>query len=94
MAANSLRIVEPPVQAGEAAPPTVLMRIDEVAAWFGVTTKTWRAWDQKGRCPMSVRMGTRAIYWRRDELQEWIEAGLPDREAWNAIKAAKQRRRF
>ncbi len=31
--------------------------------------------------PLPVRLG-RLVRWRRDELEEWVAAGLPNREVW------------
>ena len=45
--------------------------------------RTWRTWDAGGRIPRPVRIG-RSTLWRTDELREWIAAGCPCREQWEA----------
>lgn len=45
--------------------------------------RTWRTWDSQGLIPRPVRIG-RSTLWRADELREWIVAGCPRREQWEA----------
>ncbi len=47
--------------------------------------RTWRTWDAAGWIPRPVRIG-RSTLWRLDELQEWVAAGCPRREEWEARK--------
>ncbi len=45
-----------------------------------------------GKLPLPVRFGARGVRWYVLEIQQWIEAGQPDREQWERAKAsAKQR---
>lgn len=42
-----------------------------------------------GLLPAHVAMG-RVHRWSREELEKWLEAGAPDRQTWEVIKAAKK----
>jgi len=67
----------------------VLLTAGEAAEMFKCTSRTWRQWDAQGKIPQPIRIG-RNIYWRNDELLEWIEADCPPRQLWQKIrKAAK-----
>jgi predicted DNA-binding transcriptional regulator AlpA len=83
---------ESPVSAAPSAagrtPPTVtenklLLKAKEAAATCGKSVRTWRTWDAAGWIPRPVRIG-RSTLWRADELREWISAGCPRREQWEA----------
>jgi predicted DNA-binding transcriptional regulator AlpA len=57
------------------------------ARWLATLTarserSVWRD-HVAGLLPRPVRLG-RAVRWRRDEILAWIEAGCPDRQAWDA----------
>jgi predicted DNA-binding transcriptional regulator AlpA len=41
-----------------------------------------------GRIPAPVRIGSRPR-WRREEILAWVQAGCPDRRAWELLKAGK-----
>ena len=42
-----------------------------------------------GRIPAPVRIGSRPR-WRREEILAWVQAGCPDRQAWEVLyKAGK-----
>jgi hypothetical protein len=42
--------------------------------------------------PAVLRSGRKLLV-RRDELERWIQAGMPDSRAWLAMEAAARRRR-
>ena len=48
----------------------------------GRCERTWRTWDAAGRVPRPVRIG-RSVFWRPEEIAQWIEAGCPDRKTWD-----------
>jgi len=56
-----------------------LLDVRAVAQMIGCGTRTvWRLAD-RGGMPMPIRPGgTRAVRWRRAELEAWIEQGAPD----------------
>lgn len=43
--------------------------------------------DAAGKLPAPVRIG-RSKRWRAAEIDAWLQAGCPDRHAWEAVKAA------
>ena len=55
----------------------------DAAAMCGKSLRTWRTWDAAGWIPQPVRIG-RSTLWRVDELREWVAAGCPRREEWEA----------
>jgi len=61
--------------------PSLLLSAVEAAQLCGCSERTWRSWDSAGHIPLPVRIG-RSVYWRPDELREWIEAGCPNRATW------------
>jgi excisionase family DNA binding protein len=64
-------------------PAPLLLTARQAANVCGKSLRTWRTWDSNGRIPSPVRIG-RSTLWRRDELQEWVTAGCPRREEWEA----------
>ena len=39
-----------------------------------------------GRLPEPVRLGGRAVRWRKAELLRWIDAACPCRDRWNVLE--------
>jgi len=66
-----------------------LMSADELADKLRVTERHVRSMDSCGQLPEPVRLG-RAVRWRRDEIFNWIAAGCPSRDRWNAIKGRQR----
>ena len=64
-------------------PDPLLVTAKQAAAMCGKSLRTWRTWDAAGWIPRPVRIG-RSTLWRVDELQEWVAAGCPRREEWEA----------
>jgi len=56
-----------------------LLDVRAVATMLGCGARTvWRLAD-RGAMPAPIRPGgTRAVRWRRGELESWIEQGAPD----------------
>ena len=48
-----------------------------------------RTWDAAGRLPAPLRIGGRVV-WSVAEIKQWIRAGCPLREEWEARKAASR----
>jgi len=65
---------------------SLLITAREAARLCGRSLRCWRTWDASGQIPRPVRIGSRSTLWRADELREWIAAGCPPREAWEARK--------
>ncbi len=64
-------------------PATLLVTAKQAAAMCGKSLRTWRSWDSAGWIPRPVRIG-RSTLWRADELREWVVAGCPRRQEWEA----------
>jgi excisionase family DNA binding protein len=61
--------------------PPLLLSAQILAKRLGVSVRTlWRL-RTSGKLPQPVRLGG-AIRWRATEIDAWIAAGCPDREAW------------
>lgn len=61
----------------------LLLTAKQAAAICGKSLRTWRTWDSAGWIPQPVRIG-RSTLWRADELRDWVAAGCPRREEWEA----------
>jgi predicted DNA-binding transcriptional regulator AlpA len=61
----------------------LLVTAKRAAQICGKSLRTWRTWDSAGLIPQPVRIG-RSTLWRIDELREWIAAGCPRRQEWEA----------
>ncbi len=53
--------------------------------------RTIRTWDAAGKLPMPIRLGGRVL-WIVDEIRDWLAAGAPDRDTWEAAKAREKGR--
>jgi len=62
---------------------TLLVTAKQAASTCGKSLRTWRTWDAAGLIPRPVRIG-RSTLWRVDELREWVAAGCPCRQEWEA----------
>lgn len=74
----------------EAATSTTqrLLRDREVARVMGVSKSMIHKRNRMGLLPMPIRIG-RVLRWDANEIQAWIDAGLPSREKWTALKGGK-----
>ncbi len=52
--------------------------------------RTVCTWDSAGRLPRPVRVGGRVL-WMVAEIRDWLDAGAPPREEWEARKQAARR---
>ena len=59
----------------------ILITGAEASLLCGCSKRTWRLWDALGYTPQAVNIG-RAKYWRYREVEAWISAGCPKRDAW------------
>ena len=57
-----------------------------VAELLGVSRSLVFKLDSQGRLPRGIRLGKRKV-WFVEELRDWLRAGAPSRERWEAIKA-------
>lgn len=59
----------------------VVVPVSAVADMLYVSERHIWALNSSGRLPRPIRLG-RAVRWDRNELERWIAAGAPTREAW------------
>ena len=52
--------------------------------------RTVRTWDAAGKLPKPIRIGGRVV-WLVDEIRAWLDAGAPNRDEWEARKAASRK---
>lgn len=62
---------------------------DDVAGLLQVSLRHVAAMNSSGRLPRPIRLG-RAVRWLANEFHEWLAAGAPARDKWDAMKAAKR----
>jgi predicted DNA-binding transcriptional regulator AlpA len=67
----------------------LLLRAADAAALCGKSERTWRSWDAAGLIPRPVRIG-RSTFWRPQELRAWVDAGCPNRTAWQQLREARE----
>jgi predicted DNA-binding transcriptional regulator AlpA len=65
-----------------------LLRAPEAAAICGVAVATWTRLNDAGLVPAGFKLAGSRV-WRRRELIRWVEAGMPDRSAWEAIERGR-----
>ena len=63
---------------------TLAIDAQALAAHLGVSVRHVRRMDAAGQIPRPLRFG-RAVRWSRVEIEEWMFAGSPDRETWEAL---------
>lgn len=70
-----------------AVPSPALLDGAAAAAWAGISPKTWRRWQGHGLVPLPVTVGSRS-YWRRMDLERWVELGCPPTRRFRVQLAA------
>lgn len=77
----------PPAPAAGRAPPPLLVDAREAARLCGVGRTLWLQLASAGRVPMPVRLGRRTLWRCRGPggLAEWVAAGCPGRDRWQAM---------
>ncbi len=63
----------------------LLLTATEVGELLGIGKSTLWRWHSEGRIPLPVHVGGRTK-WKASEIHEWVEAGCPARDRWEAIK--------
>src|SRR5262249_54234403 len=68
----------------------LLLRAAPAAAYAGGSEPPGWRWDAAGRTPGGHKVSAGVKVWSRPELDAWAGAGLPDRAAWEVMKAAQR----
>ncbi|PTC03194.1 DNA-binding protein [Vibrio mediterranei] len=77
--------------------PNRLMRLKEVIHTCGLSRASIYSFMEEGTFPQSVSLSTRAIGWRYQDVQNWIEEKIKERNEKLAKQAelkAKQEKRY
>lgn len=63
-----------------------LIDMPAVSKLLGLAERTvWRMLST-GAIPAPLRLGTKIIRWRADEIRGWIETGCPDQKTWEKVR--------
>lgn len=57
-----------------------LIRLKEVIALTSLSRSSIYKFISEGRFPKSVSLGDRAVAWIKEEIEEWIEARIAERD--------------
>lgn len=79
-------VADPPA---DAADPPLVVDARRLAAMLCASVRSVRKWDSAGVLPRPVRVGGRVV-WRVSEICNWLDAGAPDRQTWERIRAARK----
>lgn len=60
-----------------------------LATMLGLSVRTIRAMDAAGKLPRPVRLG-HAVRWPLRIIEDWLDAGAPDRRTWQAMQEDKR----
>lgn len=71
---------------------SVVLAVDarHLARMLCLSVRTVRAMDAGGKLPRPLRLGGRSIRWLVTEIHSWLQAGAPDRVAWEARKGSSE----
>ncbi|RCS41247.1 DNA-binding protein [Bremerella cremea] len=61
----------------------LLLSQTELARLLELSSRTISRMNASRKIPQPVRVG-RSVRWRRDEVEQWIAAGCPERNEWEA----------
>ncbi|WP_166827331.1 helix-turn-helix transcriptional regulator [Thalassoroseus pseudoceratinae] len=78
------------------APPLTLTQ-EELARELRVDVRSIRRWNNAGKLPRPINLGTRAPRWLRETIVRWLASAhrtgeLPDRKEWEALEAQRNDR--
>lgn len=60
----------------------------DAAALLGISRAQFFKLHSAGKVPAPVYLGAKAPRWSVAELRAWLEAGCPDRQAWQRLRRA------
>lgn len=64
-----------------------------LARMLGQSRSTIKNWDLQGITPGATCVINGWRYWHREDILEWIRAGCPTRERWDAERVLAKMRR-
>ena len=70
-------------------PDALLLSVPEVCRMLNIGKSLFYTMHSTGRLgPMPHKLGRRSL-WNRQELIDWINAGMPARERWQTLKETR-----
>jgi predicted DNA-binding transcriptional regulator AlpA len=79
---------QPEQHNGDAKPTsTLLWTAEDLANELRLSLRQIRRLDVTGKLPRPVKIGGRAIRWPRASIERWVQAGCPDRKAFERSEA-------
>ena len=57
----------------------------DVAKLLNISLRHLHTLNASGRLPRPIRLG-RSVRWLADELHDWLDAGAPARDRWEALR--------
>jgi prophage regulatory protein len=81
-----------PLRSPVADPPAgspLVVGAKELATLLRIGLRTVRTMDAAGKLPKPVRIGG-SVRWSLEEIKSWLAAGAPDRDEWEARRAARK----
>lgn len=86
---NGIAHVAPECNAPKTSPrdPTepLVLTARDVALLLSISPRHVATLNSTGRLPRPIRFG-RSVRWSAEELREWLAAGAPSRDRWEAMK--------
>lgn len=70
--------------------PPLVVDARRLAKLLDAGVRTVRTWDAAGKLPAPVRLGGKVV-WRLDEIRDWLAAGAPRRDEWQARRVAARK---
>ena len=67
-------------------PPPFTMTDAEIGRELRFSAKSIRRMHEDGKLPQPVVVGARSLRWVRQTIVEWLAAGCPDRETFEATR--------
>lgn len=67
-----------------------LITVAELAEVLNTSPRTIHRLNSAGKIPRPVMLGNRPR-WRHSEIMAWIDAGMPPRQTWEAVKIARRK---
>lgn len=67
-------------------PPSQLLTAESLAQMLALSKRQIFRLNSCGKVPAPIRIGG-AVRWSAGEISDWLVAGAPEREVWNARKA-------
>ena len=53
---------------------------------LSLSVRTVRSMDAAGKLPKPVKLNGRSVRWLPKEIEEWLQAGTPDRQTWEVLR--------